>query len=112
MSKWHILWKLMMMTEIYEFEYNALEEMLIVNYQEGFSYNMCDEGDVYSVAVKLNELQSTISRLVKENEQLKAKLKRLQDIATRTEAEKEEYVDLYRKCENELINNGRRCDGA
>ena len=58
------------MSEIYEFDYNALEEMLIVNYKDGFSYNMCDEGDVYSVAVKLNELQSTISRLEEENKKL------------------------------------------
>ena len=27
-----------------------------------------------------------------------------------TEAEKEEYADLYCKCENELIKNSRRCD--
>lgn len=67
MSKWHILWKLMMMTEIYEFEYNALEEMLIVNYQEGFSYNMCYEDDVYSVTSKLNEQQLVILKLDEDN---------------------------------------------
>ena len=59
------------MSEIYEFEYNALQEMLIVNYQENFSYSMNNEDDVYSVAEKLNELQSTISRLEEENEKLK-----------------------------------------
>ena len=59
-----------MTNEIYEFEYNALQEMIIVNHQEGFLYNMCDEDDMYSVAVKLNELQSTISRLEEENEKL------------------------------------------
>ena len=58
------------MNEIYEFEYNALQEMIIVNHQEGFLYNMFDEDDMYSVAVKLNELQSTISRLEEENEKL------------------------------------------
>ena len=52
-----------MMSEIYEFECNELEEMLIVNYQEGFSYNMSYEDDVYSVAVKLNEQQATITEL-------------------------------------------------
>lgn len=51
------------MSEIYEFECNELEEMLIVNYQEGFSYNMSYEDDVYSVAVKLNEQQATITEL-------------------------------------------------
>ena len=34
-----------------------------------------------------------IKELEKENEQLKAKVKRLQDIATRTEVEKEKYGD-------------------
>ena len=67
MSKWHILWKLMMMTEIYEFEYNALQEMLIVNHQEGFSYNMCYEDDVYSVTSKLNEQQLVILKLDEDN---------------------------------------------
>ena len=51
------------MSEIYEFEYNALQEMLIVNYQEGFSYSMNNEDDVYSVAEKLNEQQDTIDKL-------------------------------------------------
>lgn len=48
------------MSEVFEFEYNSLQEMLIVNYQENFSYNMCNEDDVYSVAIKLNEQQATI----------------------------------------------------
>lgn len=92
-----------MMSEVFEFEYNALEEMLIVNYQEGFSYNMCDEGDVYSVAVKLNELQSTISRLVKENEQLKSENKKLQCINDQLEERLESSgigVALKMDCDN------------
>ena len=55
------------MSEVFEFEYNALQEMLIVNHQEGFSYNMCDEDDVYSVAIKLNEQQLVISKLDEDN---------------------------------------------
>lgn len=51
------------MNKMFEFEYNGMEEMLIVNYQEGFSYNMCYEDDVFSVAVKLNEQQATITKL-------------------------------------------------
>ena len=47
----------------FEFEYNALQEMLIVNYQENFSYNLRNEDDVYSVAEKLNEQQDTIDKL-------------------------------------------------
>ena len=55
-------------------------------------------------------LKAKNDALKEENEKLKSKVKRLQDIATRTEAEKEEYADLYCKCENELIKNSRRCD--
>lgn len=78
----------------FEFEYNALEEMLIVNYQEGFSYNMCDESDVYSVAVKLNEQQDTISRLKEENKKLKKGLRKCannwkQEIVERGKLEEE-----------------------
>ena len=57
-------------------------------------------------------LEFRIVKLEKENKQLKEQVKRLQDIGTRTEAEKEKYADLYCKCENELIKNGRRCDGV
>lgn len=53
--------------EQFEFECNELEEMLIVNYKEGFSYNMSYEDDVYSVAVKLNEQQSVILKLDEQN---------------------------------------------
>lgn len=60
--------------------------------------------------VTKSDLLNKIQSLEKENEKLKSKVKRLQDIATRTEAEKEEYADLYCKCENELIKNSRRCD--
>lgn len=55
----------MMMSEAFEFEYNSLQEMLIVNHQEGFSYNICDEDDVYSIATKLNEQQARIEMLEK-----------------------------------------------
>lgn len=48
------------MNEVFEFEYNALQEMLIVNHQDGFSYNMSYEDDVFSVATKLNNQQATI----------------------------------------------------
>ena len=51
-----------MVNEIFEFVYNVLQEMLIVNHQEGFSYNMCYEGDVYSVTMKLNEQQDKIQQ--------------------------------------------------
>ena len=61
------------MSEVFEFEYNALQEMLIVNHQEGFSYNMCDEDDVFSVATKLNEQQATINKLKEENDRIKTK---------------------------------------
>lgn len=54
-----------MMSEAFEFEYNSLQEMLIVNHQEGFSYNICDEDDVYSIAIKLNEQQTRIEMLEK-----------------------------------------------
>lgn len=63
-------------SEVFEFEYAFDEEMLIVNHQEGFSYNMCYEDDVYSVAIKLNEQQSTISTLKEENNILKQKLRK------------------------------------
>lgn len=33
----------MIMSEVFEFEYNVIQEMLIVNHQEVFSYNMCYE---------------------------------------------------------------------
>lgn len=56
-----------MMSEVFEFEYNVLQEMLIVNHQEGFSYNMCYEDDVYSVTSKLNEQQLVISKLDEHN---------------------------------------------
>ena len=62
--------------KVFEFEYAFDEEMLIVNHQEGFSYNMCYEDDVYSVATKLNEQQSTISTLEEENDILKQKLRK------------------------------------
>lgn len=62
------------MSEVFEFEYNVLQEMLIVNHQDGFSYNMCDEDDVFSVATKLNEQQANISALEKEIKELKEKL--------------------------------------
>lgn len=81
-----------MMSEVFEFEYNALQEMLIVNYQENFSYNMCNEDDVYSVAVKLNELQSTILRLEEENEQLRKQVAEYDMILRQHEfAEKEGF---------------------
>lgn len=51
------------MSEMFELEYNVLQEMLIVNHQEGFSYNMNYEDDVYIVTSKLNEQQSTIQSL-------------------------------------------------
>lgn len=70
-SKYKNLLGDMMMSEAFEFEYNSLQEMLIVNHQEGFSYNMSYEDDVFSVATKLNEQQATISRLEEENEQLR-----------------------------------------
>ena len=56
--------------EVFEFEYAFDEEMLIVNHQEGFSYNMCYEDDVYSVATKLNEQQATIKSKDKQLERL------------------------------------------
>ena len=62
-----------MMSEVFEFEYNVLQEMLIVNHQEGFSYNMCYEDDVYSVTNKLNEQQATINKLKEENDRIKTK---------------------------------------
>ena len=61
------------MSEVFEFEYNVLQEMLIVNHQDGFSYNMCDEDDVFSVATKLNEQQATINKLKEENDRIKTK---------------------------------------
>ena len=69
-----------MSDEVFEFEYNALEEMLIVNYQEGFSYNMADEGDVYSVVTKLNEQQSLIGRLQEESLYKNFELKSVDDL--------------------------------
>lgn len=56
------------------------------SHQEGFSYNMCYEDDVYSVATKLNEQQATIRRLQDlcgksdgENMKLRIENKRLQE---------------------------------
>ena len=79
-----------MMSEVFEFEYNALQEMLIVNHQEGFSYNMCYEDDVYSVTNKLNEQQATINKLKEENEQLKEERNYF-------ERKKCEYFNKYNK---------------
>ena len=61
-------------------------------------YSFGDEEDFCRLFDKLNEQQATIERLEEENEQLKAKVKRLQDIATRTEEEKEHYADIYNEC--------------
>lgn len=43
--------------------------------------------------VQIVELNEQLTQCRAENEQLKAKVKRLQDIATRTEVEKEKYGD-------------------
>ena len=43
-----------------------------------------------------------LNSLADENKELRQQVKRLQDIATRTEAEKEEYVDLYNECRKKL----------
>lgn len=97
------------MSEVFEFEYNALEEMLIVNYQEGFSYNMCDEGDVYSVAVKLNEQQTTITELKEENEQLRQILK---DIVGATDETYTKNRNIYKVSvvfDNETYLKIREC---
>lgn len=66
----------------------------------------------YDISYKEQIIQIPKYQYYNINEQLKTKIKRLQDIAKRTEAEKEEYADLYCKCENELIKNRRRCDGV
>lgn len=50
------------MSDVFEFEYNVLQQMLIINHQEGFAYNMCYEDDVYSVTDKLNEQQAIIQK--------------------------------------------------
>lgn len=83
-----------------------------VTIKELFDRNKKLEEDIDNEKNDYRELFSNYIYLQEENEQLKAKIKQLQDIATRTEAEKEEYADLYCKCENELIKNRRRCDGV
>lgn len=79
------------MNELFEFEYNALQEMLIVNHQEGFSYNMSYEDDVFSVATKLNEQQATIKRLEEENDDLRFALRTEQAFA-RVEKDKKPFL--------------------
>lgn len=96
------------MSKIFEFEYNVLQEMLIVNHQEGFSYNMCYEDDVFSVTTKLNEQQDTIQSLKEENEQLKKRLRKCannwkQEIVERGKLE-EEIEQLKQKLENLDLN--------
>lgn len=83
-----------------------------VTIKELFDRNKKLEEDIDNEKNDYRELFSNYIYLQEENEKLKAKIKRLQDIATRTEAEKEEYADLYCKCEKELIKYGRRCDGV
>ena len=83
-----------------------------VTIKELFDRNKKLEEDIDNEKDDYRELFSNYIYLQEENEKLKAKIKRLQDIATITEAEKEEYADLYCKCENELIKNRRRCDGV
>lgn len=96
-----------MMSEVFEFEYNALQEMLIVNHQEGFSYNMCYEDDVYSVTNKLNEQQATINKLKEENMDLRAK--QTQMIIIMKDVVKDlKRIDTYRYAEHlEKIANLR-----
>ena len=90
-----------MMSEVFDFEYNVLQEMLIVNHQEGFSYNMCYEDDVYSVTTKLNKQQSTISALKKENKELKEKL---DDVLNEQQVNIEELQQKYDKLCIEMAN--------
>lgn len=89
------------MSEVFDFEYNVLQEMLIVNHQEGFSYNMCYEDDVYSVTTKLNKQQSTISALKKENKELKEKL---DDVLNEQQVNIEELQQKYDKLCIEMAN--------
>lgn len=46
----------------------------------------------------LENITEKNNRLSEENKQLQEKIKKLQEICSRTEEEKEEYVDLYNEC--------------
>lgn len=84
------------MSEVFEFEYNVLQEMLIVNHQEGFSYNMCHEDDVYSVTTKLNEQQATIQ---KQSE----RIRELESILADDIVRKSEIKDAWKKRKDKHI---------
>ena len=76
-----------------------LEGFLDENY-EGEHHNVWDNKDECWLHLDdaLCLMEKEYCTIKSENKQLRQKVKRLQEIAKRTEAEKEEYADLYNEC--------------